>query len=138
MAPQPVPLSPERLASSGIDPTRGLSPNESAFREGSATIVLPKASAAFLNPVQEFNRDLSVLAITTWSERRDAEARAKWEKKAKAKAQGKTGKGKAKRAEAEGAVNGESSADGAEASQEGGGKRIKGGEYGALKKISCD
>lgn len=75
MAPIAVPLSPRRAASSGI----ALRPHESAFRENSATIVLPSAEVAFLNPVQEFNRDLSVVAIRTWSELLDSEKRARWE-----------------------------------------------------------
>ncbi|KWU41274.1 N2,N2-dimethylguanosine tRNA methyltransferase [Rhodotorula sp. JG-1b] len=33
----------------------------------------------FLNPVQEYNRDLSVVAIRTWSEARQAEKRKYWE-----------------------------------------------------------
>lgn len=77
MAPNPVPLCPRRLAASGLR----LHASESAFREGSATIVMPTGSAAFLNPVQEFNRDLSVLAIRTWSETTDAELKKKWDAK---------------------------------------------------------
>ena len=67
MAPTPILLAPERARASGIT----LADHESAFRENSATIVMPSAEAAFLNPVQEFNRDLSTLAIRTWSERLD-------------------------------------------------------------------
>ncbi|PWY98732.1 N2,N2-dimethylguanosine tRNA methyltransferase [Testicularia cyperi] len=74
MAPTPILLAPERARASGIT----LADNESAFRENSATIVMPSAEAAFLNPVQEFNRDLSILAIRTWSERLDAEKKARY------------------------------------------------------------
>jgi tRNA (guanine26-N2/guanine27-N2)-dimethyltransferase len=77
MAPIPVPLSPRRLAASNLR----LHSSEQAFREGSATIVLPKSSTAFLNPVQEFNRDLSVLAIRSWSEMMDEGLRKKWEER---------------------------------------------------------
>lgn len=56
----------------------GLTAEESAFREGSATIVLPSKEAAFLNPVQEFNRDLSTLAIRTWSDLRNDEKKQKF------------------------------------------------------------
>lgn len=77
MAPNPVPLSPQRLAASGLR----LRPTEAAFREGSATIVMPTSNSAFFNPVQEFNRDLSVLAIKTWSEVLNDELRKKWELK---------------------------------------------------------
>ncbi|SPO36332.1 related to N2,N2-dimethylguanosine tRNA methyltransferase [Pseudozyma flocculosa] len=83
MAPTPILLSPSRAKASGIT----LAEDESAFRENSATIVMPSAEAAFLNPVQEFNRDLSILAIRTWSERLDAEKRNRFlQSHAKAKA----------------------------------------------------
>lgn len=36
--------------------------------EGSATILFPKKEDVFYNPVQQFNRDLSVLSIRAWSE----------------------------------------------------------------------
>lgn len=78
MAPNPVPLSARRLAASGLR----LHASESAFREGSATIVMPTASAAFLNPVQEFNRDISVLAIRAWSKIADTEAKKRWDARA--------------------------------------------------------
>ncbi|GAA6003324.1 tRNA (guanine26-N2)-dimethyltransferase [Rhodotorula paludigena] len=44
----------------------------------------PESSSAttapvFLNPVQQYNRDLSVVAIRTWSEARQREKRAYWE-----------------------------------------------------------
>ncbi|CAO1624003.1 unnamed protein product [Sympodiomycopsis kandeliae] len=77
MAPNPVPLSPRRLASAGLK----LKPMESAFKEGSAIIVMPSTNTAFFNPVQEFNRDLSVLAIKTWSEMMNEDLKAKWERK---------------------------------------------------------
>lgn len=52
--------------------------------------ILLDAKAAFLNPVQEFNRDLSVASITTFSQLLNKEKEAKWltsrEKKAKAQA----------------------------------------------------
>jgi tRNA (guanine26-N2/guanine27-N2)-dimethyltransferase len=35
--------------------------------ENSAHILLPNDNGAFLNPIQEFNRDLSVACITTWA-----------------------------------------------------------------------
>lgn len=67
MAPRPVPLA------RSVCDSLGLSPSELAFREGSATIVLPSKEAAFLNPVQEFNRDVSTLAIRAWSEQKNEE-----------------------------------------------------------------
>lgn len=95
MAPTPILLAPERARASGIT----LGEHESAFRENSATIVMPSAEAAFLNPVQEFNRDLSTLTIRTWSERFDAEKKARFVRAA----QRQKGKGKRKSSSA---VNG--------------------------------
>ncbi|SPO27908.1 related to N2,N2-dimethylguanosine tRNA methyltransferase [Ustilago trichophora] len=92
MAPTPILLAPERARASGIT----LADHESAFRENSATIVMPSAEAAFLNPVQEFNRDLSTLAIRTWSERLDAEKKARFLRAAQRKA-ATANKGKSKR-----------------------------------------
>ncbi len=37
-------------------------------KEGSATIVFQNANEVFYNPVQEFNRDLSILALKTFSQ----------------------------------------------------------------------
>ncbi|KAI0093858.1 tRNA methyltransferase [Irpex rosettiformis] len=39
--------------------------------ENTAHILLPNDNGAFLNPVQEFNRDLSVACITTWGQQRN-------------------------------------------------------------------
>lgn len=36
--------------------------------EGKATILFPKSEDVFYNPIQQFNRDLSVLGIRAWSE----------------------------------------------------------------------
>ncbi|KAK4693858.1 tRNA (guanine26-N2/guanine27-N2)-dimethyltransferase, partial [Phenoliferia sp. Uapishka_3] len=61
----------------------------------------------FLNPVQEYNRDLSIVAIRTWSEQRQKDKAAAWEKsvrkkEASAKAKAK-GKRKSEEIKAEGA-----------------------------------
>lgn len=69
MAPQPILLSPDVVAKRGIH----IKSHEAAFRENTATIVMPSKEAAFLNPVQEFNRDLSTLAIIAWSQMVDRE-----------------------------------------------------------------
>lgn len=37
-----------------------------SVKEGLATITFPKANDVFYNPVQQFNRDMSILAIKTW------------------------------------------------------------------------
>ncbi|KAG1459556.1 hypothetical protein G6F56_006138 [Rhizopus delemar] len=39
-----------------------------AVTEGKATILFPKHNEVFYNPVQQFNRDMSIAAIRTWSE----------------------------------------------------------------------
>lgn len=75
MAPQPILLSPEAVAMRGIH----IKPHEAAFRENSATIVMPSKEAAFLNPVQEFNRDLSTLSIISWSQMVDREKKQRYE-----------------------------------------------------------
>ncbi|KAI7860977.1 N2,N2-dimethylguanosine tRNA methyltransferase [Circinella umbellata] len=49
--------------------------------EGKATILFPKGNEVFYNPVQEFNRDMSIAAIRTWSEIFLGEKRARIEKK---------------------------------------------------------
>lgn len=46
--------------------------------ENSARILLPSTHEAFLNPVQEFNRDLSVACIRMWSEDFNREKQRMW------------------------------------------------------------
>ncbi|EGN95938.1 hypothetical protein SERLA73DRAFT_111881 [Serpula lacrymans var. lacrymans S7.3] len=46
--------------------------------ENTSHILISSKDEAFLNPVQEFNRDLSVACIRTWSEQFDGEKEAKW------------------------------------------------------------
>lgn len=46
--------------------------------ENSASILLPAAADAFLNPVQEFNRDISVACIRVWSEALNKSKEEKW------------------------------------------------------------
>lgn len=47
----------------------GLTP----YTEQSTTILLPDDNTAFLNPVQQFNRDLSIACISTWGKEWQAE-----------------------------------------------------------------
>ena len=47
--------------------------------ENSAHILLPNDNGAFLNPVQEFNRDLSVACIRIWGEQMNEDRKRKWE-----------------------------------------------------------
>ncbi|ORY00484.1 N2,N2-dimethylguanosine tRNA methyltransferase [Basidiobolus meristosporus CBS 931.73] len=49
--------------------------------EGKATILFPTSNEVFYNPVQQFNRDMSIAAIKTWSEIYAEERRKKAEKK---------------------------------------------------------
>lgn len=123
MAPNPIPLSPRRLAASGLR----LHPSESAFREGSATIVLPTSSAAFLNPVQEFNRDLSVLAIRSWSDMMDEDLRKKWEAKMQRRKAQQLNGGKGGKKRPHASTTEEAGASRAQA-DEGEAKKVKTGE----------
>lgn len=58
-------------------------------KENSANILVPISETsdnkAFINPIQEFNRDLSVAAIRVWSEIVRAEKSAKFKAKRKGK-----------------------------------------------------
>ncbi|KAG8748708.1 RNA methyltransferase tRNA(m5U54)methyltransferase [Ceratobasidium sp. 414] len=62
--------------------------------ENSARILLPSETTTFLNPIQEFNRDLSVACIRTWGKRWNEARRARWEG---AKERAKDGNGRKKR-----------------------------------------
>jgi hypothetical protein len=64
-----------------------------AHTESSTTILVPDSNTAFLNPVQQYNRDLSIAVIRSWNEMRKEEAAAKQEHKRQKQAKGK-GKGK--------------------------------------------
>ena len=56
--------------------------------ENGAKLLLPASNEAFLNPVQEFNRDLSVAAIRVWSEQFNEIKEKRWGDKRKRKDQG--------------------------------------------------
>jgi tRNA (guanine26-N2/guanine27-N2)-dimethyltransferase len=71
----------------------------SPHTERNATILLPVQDKPFLNPIQEYNRDLSVAVIKHWSKVKDNELREKFEKKRSKVAANKEkqrGKGKGK------------------------------------------
>lgn len=82
---------------STITPTVNMTPNVdmtpdiditqyNTVTEGKATILFPKHNEVFYNPVQQFNRDMSIAAIRTWSEIFNQEKAERMEKKlAKAK-----------------------------------------------------
>lgn len=70
-------------------------------REASAEVLLADGRDVFINPIQEFNRDLSSLTIRTWSELVNEEKQLAWERKKQA---GRLNKGKKRKHEdAEGA-----------------------------------
>ena len=46
--------------------------------ENHTHILLPDSNEAFLNPVQEFNRDLSIACIRVWSEELDKTKETRW------------------------------------------------------------
>ncbi|GHJ86737.1 hypothetical protein NliqN6_3139 [Naganishia liquefaciens] len=73
-APVPVPVMPESST-----------PIPDGFQrhtERAATILIPvDAPDAFINPIQEYNRDLSVACIKQWATQREAKLRAKWTEK---------------------------------------------------------
>ena len=59
--------------------------------ENTSHILLPSNNEAFLNPVQEFNRDLSVAAIRVWSEELNKKKEERW-RQAQERRQKKAGK----------------------------------------------
>ena len=52
----------------------------SLYTENNAHILISSTDEAFLNPVQEFNRDMSVACIRVWSEELDREKADKFRK----------------------------------------------------------
>jgi tRNA G26 N,N-dimethylase Trm1 len=73
--------------------------------ENTSHILISSKEEAFLNPVQEFNRDLSVACIRVWSEELNREKEAKWkqaqERRAKREAGGEAETGQQKKAKSE-------------------------------------
>lgn len=62
--------------------------------ENTSYILLPDNNEAFLNPVQEFNRDLSVACIRTWAAEQAKIQESKWLQRQE---QQKAGNGQSKR-----------------------------------------
>lgn len=56
--------------------------------ENGAKLLLPESNEAFLNPVQEFNRDLSVASIRIWTEQFNEIRERRWSEKRKRREQG--------------------------------------------------
>ena len=70
------------MSSSTLTPTARPTPEGfSPHTERNATILLPVQDKPFLNPIQEYNRDLSVAVIKHWSRVKDNELKEKFEKK---------------------------------------------------------
>jgi tRNA (guanine26-N2/guanine27-N2)-dimethyltransferase len=73
--------------------------------ENTSHILISSKEEAFLNPVQEFNRDLSVACIRVWSEELNREKEAKWkqaqERRAKREAGGEAETGQQKKVKME-------------------------------------
>ncbi|KAF8453664.1 N2,N2-dimethylguanosine tRNA methyltransferase-domain-containing protein [Terfezia claveryi] len=92
-----APSGPKPTHSTQVKVTEdGAEKEFTAITEGKATILFPGGGEVFYNPIQNFNRDLSVLAIKTFGE---GYLREREEGRSRAKRQGgKTGKdGKAKK-----------------------------------------
>lgn len=52
--------------------------NHHPHTESTTTILVPNENVAFLNPVQQYNRDLSVSCIRAWNEIRKEEMEKRW------------------------------------------------------------
>ena len=71
-------------------------------KENRSAILLPASNDAFLNPVQEFNRDLSVACIRTWGDLMNEEKEKKWRQTLARRAKkAEAGAHKAKKAKSE-------------------------------------
>lgn len=72
----------------------GIPATHQEHTESRTTILLPKDHSAFLNPPQQFNRDLSVAVIRAWNERRIESSKQRWEGKKAKRDKKKVGRGK--------------------------------------------
>ncbi|KZT58962.1 N2,N2-dimethylguanosine tRNA methyltransferase [Calocera cornea HHB12733] len=86
-APAPDPAQP---------PPIHIPPNHTLHRESTTSILLAHTDA-FLNPAQQFNRDLSVAVIRGWSERFADEKRVRWAGKRKRREDGLAAPGRKRR-----------------------------------------
>ena len=76
-------------------------------KENTSAILLPASNDAFMNPVQEFNRDLSVACIRTWGDLMNREKEKKWRQSLERRAKKAEAAGhKAKKAKSESRVSG--------------------------------
>jgi hypothetical protein len=83
-------VSPASTAAAIIVDHIKVPPGYKLHTENSAHILLPDTDDAFLNPVQEFNRDLSVASIRVWAEQRNAIKKEKWLERQKGKQDSKS------------------------------------------------
>jgi tRNA (guanine26-N2/guanine27-N2)-dimethyltransferase len=67
------------ILSQGEEPLVTIPEGYVLHTENTSHILLPTENEAFLNPVQEFNRDLSVACIRVWSEELNKVKEAKWQ-----------------------------------------------------------
>ena len=51
-----------------VQPNSTISQEFNTVQEGKATILTPKQDEVFYNPIQQFNRDLSIMAIKAYDE----------------------------------------------------------------------
>ncbi|KAI0709326.1 N2,N2-dimethylguanosine tRNA methyltransferase [Earliella scabrosa] len=102
-----APAGPAAATGAGAGPGAFIVPEGfTLHKENTSAILLPASNDAFLNPVQEFNRDLSVACIRTWGDVVNAEKERKWrasqERRAKRAAEGAGGGHRAKKAKTAG------------------------------------
>lgn len=93
----PFQLKHNNMTTPASSNTRPVPEGFSPHTERNATILLPVQDKPFLNPIQEYNRDLSVAVIRQWAVKRESEAKAKWDQR---KARRDKNKGKGKQVEA--------------------------------------
>lgn len=70
--------------------------------ENTSHILLPSTNEAFLNPIQEFNRDLSVAAIRVWSEELNQIKEKRWRQAQQRKADKRSRPDKKRKLDADG------------------------------------
>ncbi|CAX39630.1 N(2),N(2)-dimethylguanosine tRNA methyltransferase, mitochondrial precursor, putative [Candida dubliniensis CD36] len=82
-----IPQSPvtevavETTTTNIVQPTTTISQEFNTVQEGKATILTPKQDEVFYNPIQQFNRDLSIMAIKAYDEIRHEKMQAIKKKK---------------------------------------------------------
>ena len=80
-------LRPIMTTQAEVPPTITVPEGFRLHSENTSHILLPDDNGAFLNPVQEFNRDMSVACIRTWGKQTNEFKKQKWEQARERKAQ---------------------------------------------------